>query len=114
MTEIKINRIIIQSKGDESVGIAECKWNVEPFMFVDSEDIDMLKTKLKEAWEYIADDVSIHIEQEGKCIFCNKTKDTIPAPDIYQNWCYECARSDAMADSDAYDYRTNQIETGCF
>lgn len=53
---------------------------------------------------------TINSLNEQKCDNCGKAGGVIQAPDQYEGWCLDCARSDAMADSDAYDYRTEQIE----
>ena len=48
-------------------------------------------------------------ETHGTCPECGKFSALIQPHDQYEGWCTNCAKSDAMADSDAYDYKTEQF-----
>lgn len=52
-------KISIYSLGDPSVGIFSQEWEVTHSVYLEEEDTDDFKKSLKEAWEYISDDVQI-------------------------------------------------------
>ena len=110
MSDKNINKIILHSKGDESVGLFSATWSIDGPIFIDTDDVDEFAKKLTEAFGLVAEDVSVRFEYEGKCSECGNPGAVIQPPDPYEGWCMSCARNDAMADSDAYDYRTRQIE----
>lgn len=110
MNDITINKIVIHSKGDESVGLFSATWTIDGPINVDPDDIGQFRQRLVEAWEFIADDATVTFEVNGTCCNCGKLAETIQPPDPYSGWCFDCAKSDAMADSDVYDYRTAQID----
>ena len=112
MSDVCINRIVIHSKGDKSVGLFSATWTIDGPIYIDPDYIIEFTKKMAEAWEFIAEDAEVACELQGTCLNCGKLETTIQPPDQYEGWCVNCARLDAMADSDAYDYRTEQIENG--
>ena len=66
MELIKINKIIIHSPGDESVGIFSATWTIEPEAYIEPEDLEKFRESLRAAWEYVADDAKIYFEYDGK------------------------------------------------
>ena len=105
-----INRIIIHSKGDESVGLFSSTWAIDGPINIDQDDIVDFKQKIEDAWEFIADDAQVAFELHGECPECGKIGEIIQPPDPYEGWCIKCAYNDVTADSSAYDYRTEQIQ----
>lgn len=69
MELIKINKIIIHSPGDESVGIFSATWTIEHEVYVEPEDLEMFRRSLRAAWEYVADDAKVYFEYNGKSEF---------------------------------------------
>ena len=65
-TQVKIDRIDIYSKGDESVGIFPATWTIKPEIYVEKEDLEAFRRDLQAAWECIADDAIIYFTINGK------------------------------------------------
>ncbi len=61
-------KISIYSPGDPSVGIFSQEWEITHSVFLEEEDIDDFKKSLKEAWEYISDDVQIILTPVNKVV----------------------------------------------
>jgi hypothetical protein len=65
-TQVKIDRIDIYSKGDESVGIFPTTWTVEQEIYVEKEDLETFRRNLQDAWECVADDARVYFTINGK------------------------------------------------
>ena len=57
--QVKITPITIYSKGDESVGIFSATWMINEEIYLEKEEAEAFRDKLREAFEYVADDVKI-------------------------------------------------------
>lgn len=68
-TQIKINKIIIHSPGDETVGIFPDTWEIGHEVYVESEDLEIFRRSLRVAWEYVADDAKVYFEYNGQSEF---------------------------------------------
>ncbi len=67
---IKINRIIIESKGDIDSGMPSMLWTIEQELYIDQDYIQSFQEELKVAWEYIADDIVVNFEFDGIPLLC--------------------------------------------
>lgn len=66
---------IIRSDGDPTVGIYPAEWQLTGgFYFSDQEELEEFRTKLKEAFEYAADDAYVETFEEVKEIEDRRTK----------------------------------------
>ena len=65
-TQVKIDRIDVFSKGDESVGIFPTRWTVEQEIYVEKEDLETFRKHLQDAWEYVIDDAKVYFTINGK------------------------------------------------
>jgi hypothetical protein len=69
MELIKINKIIIHSPGDESVGIFSDTWTIEPEVYIEPEDLEIYRESLRATWEHVADDAKVYFEYDDKSEF---------------------------------------------
>mgnify|MGYP000452719124 CR=1 FL=1 len=60
MSDIEIKQITIHCPGDESVGIFPATWTIDEEIYIDEEDLEPFRTKLKEAWEFVADGAQVY------------------------------------------------------
>lgn len=60
MPDIEIKQITIHCPGDESVGIFPATWTINEEIYIDKEDLEPFRAKLKEAWEFVADEAKIY------------------------------------------------------
>lgn len=59
---IEVSGFRIFSKGDPSVGIFSAEWELTgPFFFDNKEDLEGFKIKIREAYEYVADDAVVKL-----------------------------------------------------
>lgn len=64
-TQIKIDKITIFSKGDESVGIFSTYWTINQELYIEKENLEIFRKELQITWEHIADDVEVYFTING-------------------------------------------------
>lgn len=63
--DVTVNGFAIVSDGEPSVGISRGSWDLKgPFYFSDQEELELFRQKLKEAFEYVADDCYVETFEE--------------------------------------------------
>jgi len=66
---LKIDKIIIHSPGDESVGIFSATWVIETEVYIEREDLEIFRRSLRITWGYVADDAKVYFEYNGQSEF---------------------------------------------
>jgi len=63
---VRIERVEIFSKGDESVGIPAATWGIEPELYVNAEDLETFRNNLQTAWKDVVDDAVVYFTVNEK------------------------------------------------